>query len=156
LFISINYSNFEFMFKGDKSKGDIESPDRLNRLVSGTKVIGDLVAESNLRVDGVIEGNVSCKGKFVLGTDGQLVGNLVSAESEIEGTVEGDLRVEGLLVLRKTAVIKGALASGRLVIEDGAQLQGSVSSGDLPKVKSIHTKPAADKETPMPQADVVY
>jgi cytoskeletal protein CcmA (bactofilin family) len=148
------------MFKGDKAKVDIDSPDRLNRLVSGTHLKGDLITESNLRVDGQIDGTVSCKGKFVLGNTGVLNGNLIANEAEVEGTIEGDVKTDGLLTLRKTAIIKGALDVGRIVIEDGAQLLGTISSGDLPKVKSIHhknTQPTSTNEDiRLPEADVVY
>jgi cytoskeletal protein CcmA (bactofilin family) len=40
------------MFKGDKNKANNDSPERLNRLVSGTQLEGELRTESNLRVDG--------------------------------------------------------------------------------------------------------
>lgn len=122
------------MFKGEKNKGVVDSPERLNRLVSGTKLKGDLVTESNLRVDGVVNGSVSCQGKFVLGEKGKLEGNLVALEAEIEGVIEGDLTVDGLLLLRKSANIHGAVQTGRLVIEDGAQINGNITTGDLPKV----------------------
>ena len=122
------------MFKGEKNKGVIDSPERLNRLVSGTKLKGDLVTESNLRVDGVINGSVSCQGKFVLGEKGKLEGNLVALEAEIEGLIDGDITVDGLLLLRKSANIHGAVQTGRLVIEDGAKINGNITSGDLPKV----------------------
>lgn len=149
------------MFKGEKSKVDNDSPDRLNRLVSGVLLKGDLTTESNLRVDGQIDGSISCKGKFVLGVSGQLNGNLFANEAEIEGLIVGDVKVDGLLTLRKSAIIKGALDVGRLVIEDGAQLVGNVSSGDLPKSKTIQPKTNTAQElkpqdTRMPEADVVY
>ena len=40
-----------------KKKGAIsyDSPDKLNVIVQGSKVIGDMITESNLRIDGVVE-----------------------------------------------------------------------------------------------------
>ena len=32
----------------------MDSPDRLNVIVDGSKVIGDMITESNLRVDGEV------------------------------------------------------------------------------------------------------
>jgi cytoskeletal protein CcmA (bactofilin family) len=147
------------MFKGEKNKGVVESPERLNRLVSGTKLKGDLITESNLRLDGTILGSISCQGKFVLGESGKLEGNLVSLEAEIEGTIQGDLVVDGLLLLRKSANIIGSVQTGRLVIEDGAQIKGNITTGDLPKVapKPI-SKPIEKAESPKMERepDVVY
>lgn len=147
------------MFKGEKNKGVVDSPERLNRLVSGTKLKGDLVTESNLRVDGILNGSVSCQGKFVLGEKGKLEGNLVALEADIEGVIEGDLTVDGLLLLRKSANILGTVQTGRLVIEDGAQINGNITTGDLPKVapKPI-AKPLEKTETIKVEQvkDVVY
>ena len=146
------------MFKGDKNKANVDSPERLNRLVGGTSLDGNLKTESSLRVDGTINGDVVCNGKIVLGVEGTIVGNVVSTQAEIEGNVQGDLRVEDLLILQKTAVVKGAIQTGRLVIEDGAQIGGNVQTGDLPKV-STQSKPSNQKtqNASAPQeSDVVY
>ena len=121
------------MFKGEKSKGKQESPDRLNRLVSGTKIIGDLETNSSLRIDGQIDGNVICNGKLVLGQDGIITGDINATEVELDGTVEGDINAEILLTLHGTAIVKGDIRTGRLVIEDGAQIEGNIQTGDLPK-----------------------
>lgn len=120
------------MFKGEKNKTNNDSPERLNRLVSGTELEGDLKTESNLRVDGRIIGNTQCNGKFVLGEKGIVDGNLNATTAELEGTVDGDIAVEDLLILRKTAIIKGGISTGRLIIEDGAQIGGSIQTGDIP------------------------
>jgi len=147
------------MFKGEKNKGVVDSPERLNRLVSGTKLKGDLTTESNLRADGLIQGSISCQGKFVLGEQGKLEGNLVALEAEIEGTIDGDLTVDGLLMLRKSANILGSVQTGRLVIEDGAQINGNITTGDLPKIAPKPLSKVIDKTATAPiekEADVVY
>ena len=139
------------MLKGDKkNKTAPDSPERLNRLVQGTNLTGDLNTESNLRVDGTIKGTVGCKGKFVLGQSGRLDGDLTALEAEIEGTIFGDVKIDDLLVLRKTAIIKGTVTTGRLVIEDGAQLGGAIETGDIPSNTNKGTK------TKAASADVVY
>lgn len=146
------------MFKGDKNKTNVDSPERLNRLVSGTTLEGNLSTESSLRVDGTVNGDVNCNGKVVLGVEGQIVGNVVSTQAEIEGSVEGDIKVEDLLILQKTAIVKGTIQTGRLVIEDGAQMGGNVSTGDLPKVneKSKRSQKINESSSKPEESDVVY
>ena len=46
-----------------RSNTPMDSPDRLNVIVDGSKVIGDMITESNLRVDGEVVGNVSSAAK---------------------------------------------------------------------------------------------
>ncbi len=45
---------------------------QINRFVEGTVLTGDMVAEHNVRIDGVLKGNISVKGKLVLGPNGKL------------------------------------------------------------------------------------
>ena len=121
------------MFKGDKNKNKPESPDRLNRLVSGTSIIGDLKANSSLRIDGEVYGNIECNGKLVLGQDGLVKGNINATEVEIDGKVEVQINAEELLILHQTSSVKGDLYTARIVIEDGAQIEGNIQTGDLMK-----------------------
>lgn len=141
------------MFKGDKSKLKQESPDRLNRLVSGTKLTGDLTANSSLRIDGEIFGNVNCNGKLVLGQDGVITGDINATEVELDGKVVGYINAEVLLTLHQTASVIGDIQTGRIVIEDGAQIEGNIQTGEMgkrskkttEKVKNIVSQPK--KET---------
>jgi len=108
-----------------KEKVPFESPDRLNRLVEGTKIIGDVFSESNLRIDGEIQGNISTSSKVVIGESGILRGNLTCLEADIEGTVEGKLMIENLLILREQAKVHGDILTGKLHIEEGAVFVGA-------------------------------
>jgi cytoskeletal protein CcmA (bactofilin family) len=48
----------------------------------------------------------------------------------ISGEVEGDIVARERIVLHKTARVAGNLEAPRLVVEDGAQLDGRVKMGD--------------------------
>jgi cytoskeletal protein CcmA (bactofilin family) len=54
-----------------------DQSDRLNKILSGTEITGDIVSDSNLLIEGEIIGNVSCSGKVVIGSSGKIKGNLV-------------------------------------------------------------------------------
>lgn len=138
------------------SKNNTDSPEKLNKLVEGVRVNGDLELSSSFRLDGEITGNIKCDAKFVLGETGKLTGNLSCMEAEIEGIIEGDLRVENLLILRKTANIQGTIESVRLVIEDGAQVGGTVSSGTMPSNKNYDLKAKKENQKTAPAENVVY
>lgn len=138
------------------SKNNVESPDKLNRLVEGVTVNGNLDLSSSFRLDGEITGNIKCDAKFVLGETGKLKGDLTCMEAEIEGVIEGDIRVENLLTLRKTANIQGTIESVRLVIEDGAQVGGTISSGSMPVKKNNATKTNKPDQKTAPAENVVY
>lgn len=129
------------MFKSKPSAkkiniGKVESPERLNRLVAGAKLTGDLTTDSSLRIDGEIVGNVQCDSRFVLGEEGSIKGDINAMEVELNGVVEGQIHAENLLMLHKTAVVKGNVRTRRLIIEDGAQIDGNIQTGDFPISKN--------------------
>lgn len=138
------------------SKNNVDSPEKLNKLVEGVIVNGNLELSSSFRLDGNITGNIKCDAKFVLGETGKLKGDLSCMEAEIEGVIEGDLRVENLLILRKTANIQGTIESVRLVIEDGAQVGGRVSSGAMPSKKNYEVKSDKENQKSASAENIVY
>lgn len=102
-----------------------DSPDRLNVIVEGSKVIGDMITESNLRIDGEVKGNVTVAAKIVIGKSGRIDGNLTCGSADIEGIVEGFIKVDDLLALRSTANIQGEITTSKLQVEEGANFSGN-------------------------------
>ncbi len=108
-----------------KLNTQFDSPDRLNVIVEGSRVLGDMITESNLRIDGEVKGNVTSAAKVVIGKNGIIVGNLKCGDADIEGTVKGIIATESLTILRSTAVIEGEISTAKLHIEEGAQFSGN-------------------------------
>ncbi|MFM1946915.1 MAG: hypothetical protein RL207_1198 [Bacteroidota bacterium] len=102
-----------------------DQSDRLNKILSGTEITGDIISDSNLLIEGEIIGNVSCSGKVMIGTSGKIKGNLVCVNAEVDGAMDGELTIENLLVLHSTARIKGDIQTMKLTIEEGAYFEGA-------------------------------
>jgi cytoskeletal protein CcmA (bactofilin family) len=134
-----------------KKRGVIQSdsPDRLNVIVEGSKVIGDIITESNLRIDGEVLGNVSSASKVVVGVTGNIKGNLTCSDADIEGSIEGVLKVDSLLTLRTKAVITGEITTSKLHVEEGANFSGSC------KMSNYSTKSQSNVSSKN-QEDIVY
>jgi len=88
-----------------------DNTDRTNRIIAGTEINGDLTSDTNIHLEGEVNGNVSCAGRVIIGTSGKINGNLVCVNAEIDGAMDGQLMVENLLVLRSTARIKGDITN---------------------------------------------
>jgi cytoskeletal protein CcmA (bactofilin family) len=96
------------MFKGTSSKTEaVNSPDKLNRLVEGTSVKGDIKTDSNFRLDGELIGTLNTLGKLVVGPTGKIEGEIVCGNADIEGEVTGNIKVDGILLLKSTAKFRG-------------------------------------------------
>jgi cytoskeletal protein CcmA (bactofilin family) len=95
-----------------------------NILGNGTTVEGSIATAGNLRIDGKIIGAITSKAKLILGPNAWVKGNIIAQNADVEGAVEGTIDVSGLLTLKRTAVIKGDISTGKLVFEEGAKFNG--------------------------------
>ncbi|GAB1415233.1 polymer-forming cytoskeletal protein [Paludibacter sp.] len=98
-----------------------------NSLTCGSKISGDIVSDSDFRIDGEITGNVECKGKIVIGRTGVFKGNIKCENAEIIGLIEGDLDVEETTTLRTSANLNGDIKTKYLVVEPNAIFNGNCS-----------------------------
>ena len=57
---------------------------KTNRIAEGTQLNGDLVSDSDVRIDGTLIGNITLKGKLVIGTNGYIEGNVKCQNINIE------------------------------------------------------------------------
>ena len=96
-----------------------------NRLVANTKIKGDIIADADFRIDGVLEGTVKTKGKVVIGKTGFINGKVFCENADIEGKFNGELNVTNILTLKNTAHIEGAVIVGKLSVEPGASFNAT-------------------------------
>ncbi len=93
---------------------------------SGTVLTGETVFQAMLRVDGHLTGSVSSEnGTLIVGSTGRVDANILVAAAMINGTVNGDIIVSERLELGRTARVVGNVKAPRLMMEDGAILEGN-------------------------------
>jgi cytoskeletal protein CcmA (bactofilin family) len=91
----------------------------------GTTLTGETNFQMMLRVDGHLTGTVSSDGGTLLvGTQGQVDANISVATAMVNGTVNGDILATEKIQLGRTAKVIGNIQAPRLVLEDGALLEG--------------------------------
>lgn len=106
-----------------------------NSLTSGSKIIGTIITDSDIRVDGTIEGDVKCVGKIVVGEKGHVVGTIECQNAEIMGHVEGKIDAKQSLALRATSRINGEIQTQSLTVEPNAVFNGTCAMGKAEKGK---------------------
>jgi len=115
----------------------------VNRIVNGTEIIGDIKTNSDIRIDGKLNGNLHTKGKLVIGETGVVIGEIICKNANIEGKVEGKIIVSELLSLKSTAVFVGDIVTNKLAIEPGAKFTGSCDMSEA--INAI--QPLEDEQT---------
>jgi len=93
-------------------------------------VSGDIATESQLHVDGRIDGNVKCA-QLIQGLAGTIAGNIDAEEARLAGTVEG-MVVARTLFVEASARITGDVAYETVSIDAGAQIEGRLARRGAP------------------------
>jgi cytoskeletal protein CcmA (bactofilin family) len=97
----------------------------INLISNGTDITGDINSNGDIRIDGSLKGNLSTKGKVVIGPTGKVNGEIICKNSEISGIIEGKITVGQLLSLKASSKIIGDIATSKLSIEPGAVFSGN-------------------------------
>ena len=114
----------------------------------GTVLTGETTFQAMLRVDGVLQGTVSSDaGTLIVGSNGQVDANVAVAQATINGTVNGDIIATEKLHLGRTAKVVGNVQTPRIIIEEGAVLEGSCS---MVRVKEALEKRENDAKSQHP------
>ena len=96
----------------------------INQIGVGTEIVGDVSTNGDIRIDGVLTGNLKTKGKVVIGETGSIKGEISCKNSVVEGSVDGKISVSELLTLKATSLLKGDINTRKLAIEPGAKFTG--------------------------------
>jgi len=125
---------------------DIAPDLAINRIVEGTSIEGDIRCESNIRIDGNFKGNITTKGRLVVGPAGRMDGTITCQNAEIEGLIKGKISVQQLLSLKSTSRVEGDIFTDKLAIEPGAAFTGACNMGA--KMKEFKKDGSRVTETP--------
>ena len=102
----------------------------VNLISNGTDIKGDIKSNGDIRIDGSLTGNLSTKGKVVIGPTGRINGEIVCKNSEVSGVIEGKIVVGQLLSLKASSKILGDIITAKLAIEPGARFTGNCNMSD--------------------------
>jgi cytoskeletal protein CcmA (bactofilin family) len=114
----------------------------------GSEFEGKLSFKDTVRIDGTFSGEISSDNTLIVGETGEIHAQINSVCVVISGTVEGDILATDQVVLHKTACVTGDIESPSLVIEEGAQFNGSVKMG-----KSRGASASPPSVTPIKSSD---
>ncbi|MFK8104019.1 MAG: polymer-forming cytoskeletal protein [Saprospiraceae bacterium] len=100
-------------------------------IAEGTKIEGNFKSVEDVRLDGIIIGDLTCEKKIVMGPNSRIEGNVSCSESVIRGKIEGKLIVKGTLHLLENAYVNGKIKAKKLIVEEGAAYNGECIIGEM-------------------------
>lgn len=90
-------------------------------------VRGRLSGEGMLRVDGQLVGEVSTRGRVVVGARGLMLAAVSTTTLDVEGQVRGDVVASESVAIRRGGRIDGDVRAKEVAIDDGGALHGSIA-----------------------------
>ncbi|MGE0598426.1 MAG: polymer-forming cytoskeletal protein [Dehalococcoidia bacterium] len=114
---------------------------------------GHFETQQDLRVEGTISGEVTCRGLFSVEREATARAKIQAHDAHIHGRVEGDIVCTGKLQLSSSAHVTGTLKAAVLVVEEGATVSGTVDTTNAPAAprKSAPAAAAASEDAPAPR-----
>ncbi|MCY3706861.1 MAG: polymer-forming cytoskeletal protein [Gammaproteobacteria bacterium] len=103
--------------------------DRSSIIGPGMSVIGDCKTTGAIHVEGRVEGDVEAGAAVVVGKNGVVRGNISAEDAVVSGRVEGNLTVSSRLKMRTSGRVEGDVDAQRIVMEDGAVIDGTLKMG---------------------------
>ena len=98
---------------------------RINKIASGTVVVGDVNAEGDFRVEGKVIGNLVCSSRLVVSETGYIEGTVDAKNITVEGEIRGNVITREILQIDKTGKIYGDVFTQKLVVQVGAVFTGN-------------------------------
>ncbi len=103
---------------------------------AGTEFVGDLNTKDTTRIDGVIRGNIQSEGTVIIGTSGQVEGNIQATEVSIAGMIKGDMTATNRIEILSSAHIEGNITTKSLCIDEHAVFQGVCNMNRMEETES--------------------
>ena len=118
------------MFSSKHRSSYVETPAGSTTIIgAGTVISGNIESIGDIRIDGILKGNLTCKSKILLGPAAIIEGNIIANQADILGRVLGKVKVNDLLYLHGKAVIEGNIQTAKLQIESPASFNGECQMG---------------------------
>jgi len=120
------------------------SPDKVAMIGKGISISGDVTADSNLRIEGVIEGrSIQSSHDIEIAESGRVVAGIAAKVVKISGEVTGDISGSEKVMIARSGRVQGNVVAPRVQLEDGALFRGSIDMNPAAEAKPAAGKPTA-------------
>ncbi len=110
---------------------------------------GDLTGEEDLEIEGRVEGQVKLpNNQLTVGGHGRVAAQVEAKNVIVVGHIAGDVIATERVEIQATGVVDGDIHSPRLLIQEGAVVNGSIEMGGASAPKTVgHPPTEAPRQT---------
>jgi cytoskeletal protein CcmA (bactofilin family) len=92
-----------------------------------TNLSGDIETGGFTRIDGSIRGNVTVRGRVVIGEKARMKSNVSGTSITLGGVVYGNVIASEQLIILSTALVLGDIITRRIQADEGCLIHGKVT-----------------------------
>jgi cytoskeletal protein CcmA (bactofilin family) len=106
---------------------------------------GDLTGNEDISIEGTVDGKVDLpNGQLTIGANGTVKGEILAKGVIVVGKIKGNVVGTDRVEVQATGIIEGDVTAPRLVVAEGAVVNGSIQMGSQP---SAAARPPAAQES---------
>jgi len=121
----------------------------------GMTVHGDIETAGVVKVEGIVNGHVTAGQQVLVAKGGQIDGDVDTGEAVVGGSVHGSVRATVRVEIQAGAVVQGDVTTQRILVVEGAVLNGAIRMGDLEDpAKAAPTRPVVQPTLPRPSTPI--
>lgn len=121
-------------------------PAPLSIIGSDVRIVGDIITDGEMQIDGQVEGDIACK-TLIIGPTAQISGEIKAGTIRIHGQVTGRLAADHVTIGR-SGKVTGDICHGSLEISSGAQVEGHFLRKEATPEPAALPKPAEPEPAP--------
>ena len=116
------------MFERDKTRPE-DTGSTTAFLGKGARIVGKLMFEGSVRIEGQIEGEITAQDTLTIGEGAVVKAKINGTSVVVHGQVTGDIAARTRLELRAPSRVVGNISTPNLVIQEGAVFEGQCAMG---------------------------
>jgi cytoskeletal protein CcmA (bactofilin family) len=129
-------------------RGSGGAPAGLSIVGTGMTVHGDIETGGVVKIEGAVNGRVNAAQQVLVAKGGRIDGDVQTGEAVIAGVVHGAVQGQQRVEIQTGAVVEGDVTTSRILVAEGAVLNGMVRMGDRPESGRSAAPKAPPKPTP--------
>ncbi len=117
-----------------------KNTEKLESFIGGNSAFkGDVDSRGTLRVDGVVEGNITADW-LIVGEKAHITGDITARGIIIGGKIDGNVKAKEIVEIKSKGNLSGEIITKKLVIAEGGIFEGaSTMPREEPKVIELQT-----------------
>jgi cytoskeletal protein CcmA (bactofilin family) len=105
---------------------------------------GDLTGNEDLQIDGNVDGRIDLpNNQLTIGADGKVKAEVTAKAVAVIGHVTGNIVATDKIEVESSGIVDGDVRAPRLIVQEGAVLNGAIEMGAKASTPATASPPAA-------------